>query len=335
MNIPTKRDRKMKIGITYDLRSWYRARGYSEEETAEFDREETVEAIEANLRTLGHRPERIGNIYDLVGMLASGKRWDLVFNIAECLHGDGRESAVPALLDQYRIPYVFSGPVVMGLSLNKYYTRLVAESAGVPVAPGTVLRHAEEVEARTEGFVFPLFLKPVAEGTGKGISPDSIVRNRTELRERCATLFKQYGPAILAEEYLPGREFTVGMVGSGPEARCIGAMEIVCRDNLPYCNAVKEDFERYVQYKLIEEPVRTACESVAKAAWVAINGFDAGRIDLRTDRNGRICFLEANPLAGLHPVDSDLPILCRLNGISYPELLRRIVEAALTRIGKP
>ena len=110
----------MRIGLTYDLRSWYLERGYTMDETAEFDKEETVVALENELTRLGYQTVRIGNVFQLVEKLASGERWDIVFNIAEGLYGDGRESVVPALLDQYRIPYVFSGPVVMGVSLNKY-----------------------------------------------------------------------------------------------------------------------------------------------------------------------------------------------------------------------
>ncbi|MDX9774162.1 MAG: hypothetical protein RBT02_12185, partial [Bacteroidales bacterium] len=128
----------MRIGLTYDLRSWYLERGYTMDETAEFDKEETVAALEETLKSLGYETERIGNLFELVEKLAAGQKWDMVFNIAEGLYGDGRESAVPALLDQYRIPYVFSGSVVMGVSLNKYLARLVVEAAGVPVSPGII-----------------------------------------------------------------------------------------------------------------------------------------------------------------------------------------------------
>ncbi len=136
----------MRIGLTYDLRSWYLERGYTMDETAEFDKEETIAALEEVLGRLGYETERIGNIFELVENLAAGKKWDMVFNIAEGLYGDGRESVVPAILDQYRIPYVFSGPVVMGVSLNKYLARLVVEAAGVPVSPGIIAAKASDIE---------------------------------------------------------------------------------------------------------------------------------------------------------------------------------------------
>ena len=129
----------MKVGLTFDLRSWYLDRGYSMDETAEFDKQETVDALENSLRLMGHETEPIGNAFQLIEALAAGKRWDMVFNIAEGLYGDGRESVVPAILDQYKIPYVFSGPVIMGLSLNKHLAKLVVSAAGVPVSPGVLI----------------------------------------------------------------------------------------------------------------------------------------------------------------------------------------------------
>ncbi len=163
----------MRVGLTFDLRSWYLDRGYSMEETAEFDKQETVDALAEGLRKMGHEPEEVGNAFQLIEALASGKKWDIVFNIAEGLYGDGRESVVPAILDQYRIPYVFSGPVIMGLSLNKHLAKLVVSAAGVPVSPGVLISLPEECEAIS--LSYPLFVKPVSEGTGKGITEKSLV----------------------------------------------------------------------------------------------------------------------------------------------------------------
>jgi len=300
------------------------------EDTAEFDKEETIIALCGELEALGHETEKIGNIFQLVEKLASGSRWDMVFNITECLYGDGRESVVPALLDQYKIPYVFSGPVVMGISLNKYYARLLVEASGVPVSPGTIINCIDDLPKASK-LTFPLFVKPVAEGTGKGITKESVVKNYTELNKLSSSLLQNYHQPVLIEEYLPGREFTVGVVGSGNSTTCIGGMEIICKDNLPYSNEVKENFEQYVEYKPIDPLTLKECAGVAVGAWIALGGVDAGRIDLKTDKNGAICFIEANPLAGLNPVISDLPILCRMNNISYSELIKRIMDSAIAR----
>src|SRR5664280_2012049 len=175
----------MKVGLTYDLRSWYIDRGYSMDETAEFDKQET---------------EPIGNTFQLVEALAAGKRWDIVFNIAEGLYGDGRESVVPAILDQYKIPYVFSGPVIMGLSLNKHLAKLVVAAAGVPVSPGKLISKIQDLD--NCNLKFPLFIKPVSEGTGKGITDKSLVRTYAELSKMVEWILDEFRQPALVEEYL-------------------------------------------------------------------------------------------------------------------------------------
>src|SRR5512140_3037333 len=153
----------MKFGLTFDLRSWYLDRGFSMEDTAEFDKQETVDALANSLRLMGYKTELIGNAFQLIEALAAGKKWDLVFNIAEGLYGDGRESVVPAILDQYKIPYVFSGPVIMGVSLNKHMAKLMVSAAGVPISPGCLISTHSQIEKCS--LEYPLFVKPVSEGT--------------------------------------------------------------------------------------------------------------------------------------------------------------------------
>lgn len=319
----------MKIGLTFDLRSWYIDRGYTMEETAEFDKQETVDALENSLGMMGYETDLIGNTFQLIEALAAGRRWDIVFNITEGLYGDGRESVVPAILDQYRIPYVFSGPVIMGISLNKHLAKLVVASAGVPVSPGylvTELRDIDNCNLR-----YPLFVKPVSEGTGKGITEKSIINSREELRKMIEWILAEFSQPALVEEYLPGREFTVGIVGSGDKAEAIGGMEIICSNNLPYSVEVKENYQNYCKYAPLGADISDECKSVALKAWKALGAVDAGRIDLKADRDGKICFIEANPLAGLNPVHSDLPILSRMSGIEYQTLMEMIMKAAVER----
>lgn len=320
----------MKIGLTFDLRSWYIDRGYSMDETAEFDKQETVDALENSLKLMGHETEPIGNAFQLIEALAAGKRWDLVFNIAEGLYGDGRESVVPAILDQYKIPYVFSGPVIMGLSLNKHLAKVVAAASGVPVSPGCLITELKDLDNCK--LKYPLFVKPVSEGTGKGITQKSLVGSSSELKTMVEWILKEFKQPALVEEYLPGREFTVGIVGYGDDAVAIGGMEVICANNLPYSVEVKENYQLYCTYKTLDADIVDECKSVALKAWKALDAVDAGRVDLKADRNGRICFIEANPLAGLNPVHSDLPILSRMYGIEYQALMEMIMKAALKRI---
>ena len=322
----------MRIGLTYDLRTWYLERGYTMDETAEFDKEETVVALENEILRLGYDTVRIGNIFQLVEKLAAGERWDMVFNIAEGIYGDGRESVVPALLDQYRIPYVFSGPVVMGVSLNKYLTRLVVEAAGVPVCPGIIANSVHDLDDLSS-LEFPLFVKPVAEGTGKGITTRSVVRDKESLVTLVSELLANYHQPVLVEEYLPGREFTVGVTGNGADAKVTGGMEVICKDNLPYSVEVKENYENYVQYRVYDDDIKPECDAVALGAWRALGAVDAGRVDMRADRHGRMCFIEANPLAGLNPVHSDLPMLSRMNGLAFSTLMEIIMNSATKRYG--
>jgi len=319
----------MKVGFTYDLRSWYLDRGYSMEDTAEFDKIDTVNALEAVISKMGFETEKIGNAFQLIEALAEGKSWDLVFNIAEGLYGDGRESVVPAILDQYRIPYVFSGPVILGISLNKYLTRLIVASAGVPVSPGMLISKPEDVSKCNLNY--PLFIKPVSEGTGKGITEKNLLKSPADLKELAEFLLERFSQPALVEEYLPGREFTVGIIGSGDEAVAIGGMEIICKDNLPYSVEFKENYKEFCRYIPMDKGLADECKAVALGAWKALGGVDGGRVDVKADRNGKICFIEVNPLAGLNPIDSDLPILSRFSGIEYQELIERIVKSAIKR----
>ncbi|MBK9390158.1 MAG: D-alanine--D-alanine ligase [Bacteroidetes bacterium] len=320
----------MKIGLTFDLRSWYLDRGYSMDETAEFDKQETVDALDNSLKIMGHETEQIGNAFQLIEALAAGKKWDLVFNIAEGLYGDGRESVVPAILDQYRIPYVFSGPVIMGISLNKHLAKLVVAEAGVPVSPGFLVSDIADLAKMK--LVYPLFVKPVSEGTGKGITDKSLVKNISELKEMVEWILKEFNQPALVEEYLPGREFTVGIIGHGDETVAIGGMEVITADNLPYSVYVKENYHDYCKYQPLSADIAEECKSVAVSAWKALDAVDGGRVDVKADRNGRICFIEANPLAGLNPIHSDLPILARMYNIDYQKLLEMIMASAIKRI---
>jgi len=319
----------MKIGFTFDLRSWYLDRGYSMEDTAEFDKIDTVNSLEAAVRKMGHETEKIGNVFQLIESLHNGKKWDLVFNIAEGLYGDGRESVVPAILDQYKIPYVFSGPVVLGISLNKYLTRLIVASAGVPVSPGMLISTKEDI--KNCNLRYPLFIKPVSEGTGKGITEKNHLKSPEELKEVAEYLLERFNQPALVEEYLPGREFTVGVLGSAGEAEAIGGMEIICKDNLPYSIEFKENYKEFCKYIPMDPALTAEAKKVALSAWNALGGLDGGRVDVKADREGRLCFMEVNPLAGLHPIDSDLPILSRFSGIQYDELIERIVKSAIKR----
>jgi D-alanine-D-alanine ligase len=327
----------MRVGLTYDLRSEYLAAGHSEVETAEFDPPETIDGIASALGRLDLSIERIGNARQLASRLVAGDRWDLVFNLCEGLHGFGRESLVPALLDSWQIPYVFSDPLSCALTLHKGVAKHVVRGYGLATPDFAVVDSAED--ARRLNLRYPLFAKPVAEGTGKGVSTASRVHSPEQLVTLCAALLAQYRQPVLVEEFLPGREFTVGLVGTGSSAEAIGTMEVHLgpdADQDVYTFGNKEHWEGRVTYSLLtEEPLLRAVEGLAIGAWRALGCRDGGRLDIRLDGAGAPSFLEANPLAGLNPGHSDLPFICRFKGIPYNELIRRIVVSAFTRAGLP
>jgi D-alanine-D-alanine ligase len=322
----------VKIGMTYDLRDDYLAEGYGEEETAEFDHPLTIAAIDGALRDLGYETDRIGHIRALAKRLVAGERWEIVFNIAEGLRGFGREAQVPALLDAYDIPYTFSDPLVLALTLHKGMTKHVIRDLGIPTPAFAVVESPEEIAGI--GIPFPLFAKPVAEGTGKGVTAASKIADRAELERVCRSLLETFGQPVLVEAFLPGREFTVGIIGTGTEAFAPGVLEVhftekAEREIYSYLN--KEDWHGRIEYRLATDAAARLAEKTALAAWRGLGCRDGGRIDLRADADGVPQFMEVNPLAGLRPEHSDLPILCELAGMHYRELIAGIMCSALKR----
>jgi D-alanine-D-alanine ligase len=323
----------MIIGLTYDLRDDYLALGFTEEQVAEFDSVATISAIEGALLSLGYNTERIGNGMALARQLAGGKRWDLVFNIAEGLQGRSREAQVPCLLEMYGIPYTFSDPLVCALTLDKAMTKRVVASAGLYTPRFAVVTSLDDVDALN--LKYPLFAKPLAEGTGKGVDKDSRVESPAALKKVCTRLLERFAEPVLVEEYLPGREFTTAVLGTAREARIVGTMEFSIRPNAPaqdYSYEVKETCEHCVDYfPMPKGDLRDQVEALALGAFRVLECRDTGRIDLRLDAQGRPAFIEINVLPGLHPTHSDLPMIATQEGISYEELIRSIIQSALAR----
>lgn len=323
----------MKIGLTYDLRDEYLAMGFSQEETAEFDREDTIVSIENALLYHGFETVRVGNIFNVIRELHNGVRWDVVFNIAEGMHGFGREAQIPALLDAYQIPYTFSDPLILALSLHKETTKRIVKTFGI-ATPDFVVVHQNE-SLKKLNLPFPLFVKPVAEGTSKGIGEGSVVYSLQDLEIVCGSLFCCFNQPVLIERFLPGREFTVGIIGTGDQARAVGILEIKEREKTRhtiYSYEKKELCEEYIDYISVSDPVARKAGEMGVAVWKKFGCRDAGRVDFRLDENGTINFLEVNPLAGLHPTHSDLPIMWSDTGHSYEELIAEIMKSALKRI---
>jgi D-alanine-D-alanine ligase len=324
------------VGFVYDRKEDYLAAGFSAAEVMEFDGEDTVSEIAAGIERLGHQVERIGRGVELAHRLAAGQRWDLVFNIAEGMRGRSREAQVPALCELFDQPYTFADPLTSAATLDKAIAKRLVRDNGLATAPFAVVENAAEA-ARIE-LAPPLFAKPVAEGSSKGITGRSLVADGTELVRVCSELLAAFGQPVLVERFLPGREVTVGIAGNGAQARVIGVMEVgftAVAETSAYTALNKEEYLERVSYRLLgNEPLTVAASGLALAAYHALGCRDAARIDLRCDAGGAPNFIEANPLPGLNPVRSDLPIIARLAGHSFEELLAWIIGAARRRYGR-
>lgn len=322
----------MRIGVTYDLKSDYLALGHSEEDVAEFDSEVTIDAICNALTAQGWYVARIGHVKNLVEKIACGERWDAVFNFCEGLKGISREAQVPAILEAYDIPYVFSDPLTLAVTLDKAMAKRVARDQGVPTPDFAVIEKI--ADAGRIKLPYPLFLKPVAEGSGKGVNAKSRVTNLNELTCVATDLLNRFSQPVLVETFLPGREFTVGIIGTGDSAEVLGVSEIHQKDKYVghgYGFENKNDWEDKVDILEADPTSAKAAGDVALAAWRALRCRDGGRIDIRNDEHGKPHFIEVNPLAGLRPEYSDLCFIAKYRGLTYPQLIGRIMEAFLKR----
>ena len=306
----------MRIGLCFNLKP----PGATGDQYEEFDSEETISARESALIASGHDVVRLGWGSEMLDRLRD-QPVDGVFNIAEGMGGRGRESQVPAVLEMLGIPCSGSSALSIGLTLDKALAKRVAQSAGIATAPFEVM----EARVSTPALHFPLFAKPAAEGSSMGITDRSLCRDEHELSAAIERLQK-YGP-VLVEEFLPGDEYTVGVV----DGEVLGAMQVIPRQHEPdfiYSLDVKRDYLNRVEYRLVEDE---DVKKVALDVWRAFDLRDVARIDVRRDRDGVPNFVEVNPLPGVHPINSDLVIIARLLGIAHVTLIGRIIYAATRR----
>lgn len=321
------------VGLTYDLISEYSIEENTpEDQYGEFDSEETIDRLEAAIARLGYSVLRIGNIQGLVAFLAAHQQVDVVFNIAEGRWGRSREAQIPALLEAYAIPYTFSDPLTLNVCLDKAFTKRVWQQAGLPVSPFFLVESATDFAAPlAAGLEFPLFVKPLREGSSKGVRQESLVETQEQLREQVERVVTVYRQPALVEEFLPGREFTVGVIGSGERARVLGALEVpyvaVCKVN---GFAQKRDDVWKTYTSLEPGPELDSLADLSLRAYQALGCRDAGRLDLRMDKYGQPQLMEINTLPGLS-AHSALPLIAKRAGLTFEALLAGILEGALAR----
>ncbi len=325
------------VGIIYNIKK-SAVKSEVPDMDAEYDNIETVHAIRGALEAAGYDTILLEADATLPETLAR-TRISIAFNIAEGLRGRGREAEVPALCNLYDIPFTGSDEVALGISLDKAMCKRLISTYGVRTPHFALLTTASDAEGAT--LRFPVIVKPNAEGSSKGVSEHCVVNSREELREAVENGINAYGGAMLAEEYISGREFTVGMLGNGSDTRIFPPMEIIFRKNTQkdyrvYSYQVKQDYKQYIDYKSPADITPETCEEMknaAKTVFDALGCQDFARADFRMNDDGEIYFIEINPLPGLAPGYSDFPMLAQFAGVPYSELVPAILYAAETRLG--
>ena len=309
----------------------------------EWDDASTITAVEQALRPFGevlrleadsHFPKKLARA-----------RPDLVFNIAEGASGPNRESLVPAICELAGVPYTGSDPLTLGLALHKARAKEILAYRGVPTAPFAVIERPSDLERIS--LHFPLFVKPVAEGSSKGIFDNNLCRDPAQLRERTLFLLERYAQPVLVESYLPGAEYTIAILGNGDEARCLPIVELDFA-TLPAGAAPVYGFEAKWIWDTAEQPLaifrcpaavpqplQREIERAALDAFRALGCRDWCRVDVRIDRFGVPNVVELNPLPGIIPdpsMNSCFPKAARTVGIGYEALIQTVARLAWRRV---
>jgi D-alanine-D-alanine ligase len=321
----------MKVGLAYNVKR----RGGDED--AEYDSPETIDAIKKALESLGHRVLMWEAVPELARTVDPGKV-EIVFNMAEGTVGRNREAHVPALLEFLGIPFTGSDSATMMLTLDKALTKKIVRFAGVNTPNYKLVRNGSDKIGA--GMLFPLMVKPNAEGSSKGITDDSVVEDMAALWRQVRSINENYRQPALVEEFLPGREFTVGILGNGKDLRFLPIMEIEFLEkdvaHPTYNYRIKQDWKKFVRYHIpavIEPPLTTEIQDLCGKAFRHLMCRDVARIDVRLDAAGKPHLIEVNPLPGLSPGYSDLVFIAEAAGTTHTGLVGAILENALRRYG--
>ncbi len=270
------------------------------------------------------------------------------FNIAEGLFGSSRESQIPAMLEMLQIPYLGSDPLSLGICLDKARAKEILAYHNMPTAPFSVVRSLQEFEdVRVR---FPSIVKPLHEGSSKGVYNSCLVRNIEELEREVRTTLETYNQPVLVEEFLPGREFTVAVMGNGDGVRILPIVEIAFAALPPGMNPIYSYEAKWV-WDTTDKPLdiydcpakldpslQGEIETLCKDTYRVLNCRDWSRIDVRLDSHGRPHIIEVNPLPGILPNPKDnscFPKAARAAGMSYNQLINSVLDIAMERSGLP
>jgi D-alanine-D-alanine ligase len=333
----------MRIGLSFDLKEAVKdsvsSEGQPEDALEEYDSRETVRGIAAAIEEMGHATTPLGGGREFLSNIQKEKV-DLVFNIAEGLGNyRSREAQIPGILELLGVPYSGSDPLALAVSLDKAITKSLVAAAGVLTPRWQVINDLTDLrEVDWKAFPFPVFVKPLHEGSSKGIRAGSKLDTREKLMEAAGGLLERYRQPVIIEEFVHGEEITTGVIGNSPP-KVLGIMRVIPRKadpNFVYSLEVKRDWERLVDY---ECPARLSPEVLDSISRSALKVFkvlgcrDISRVDFRIGKDDKPYFLEINPLPGLNPKSGDIVIMAGKMGWSYSRLISSIVDAALRRCG--
>ena len=330
----------MKIGIAYNLKDELTPLSIlNSEHNEEFDTLRTIDAICGTLEKNNFEAVRLGATIGIVDKLRKEKV-DFVFNIAEGYYGRNRESCIPSVLEMLSIPYSGSDPLTLGLTLDKIFTKKIFQCAKIPSPSYYIVRNAKDVDGIENQLQYPMITKPAWEGSSKGIYNSSRVFDKKQLERNIRVLLKKYPKQpILVEEYIKGREITVGLIGNNP-VQILGLMEIVNKKNpgedFFYSLQVKRNWQNLVYYEFppkIPSSLDVKIKRYATLAFKELGCRDIARVDFRISEYNEPYVLEVNPLPGLSPDYGDLVIMAQKNGMTYDDLILNILKSAFSRHG--
>lgn len=329
----------LKIALIYNLKPSKKDPNLPLDYYSECDSRKTVNAIAKAIRGANHTVLLVEGDDRLPAWLKKHPV-DLAFNIAEGFHGPSREAQIPALLDLMGIPYTGSGVLALALALDKAKSKQLFRTAGIPTPNFQLFSHSSEpLEKHLQ---FPLIVKPNQEGSGKGIWASSVVSDEKNLRLQAKKVFELYAQDVIIEEYIEGTELTVGTLGIDEILPILEVDFSDCKPSGEYFYSWRmKEFQgnqslyltpRFWCPARLNAEVTRAVGAVALKAAKVLGVRDFGRVDIRLSSDGIPYVLEVNPLPGLDPEESNLPLMVKAAGMSYPMFIERILRLAIERI---
>ncbi len=331
---PVRKSGPLRVGFAFNVKRVKPDADGSNDDQAEYDSPKTLQAIREAIASWGHEVVDLEANSEFATRLAETKV-DVVFHIAEGMRGRSREAHIPSICELMDVPYTGSDPATLSIALDKGLAKRMVRQEGVHTPQFVLMTTGKE--RLPKDLRYPLIVKPVAEGSSKGVMQKSVVHNEAELRESAREMAARYRQPALVEEYITGREFTVGLLGER-RPKVLPPMEIVFNDKSDptpvYSFEHKLDWTDRVRYDVpakLEPRAMRNLEETARNVFTALGCRDVARIDFRMDSSGRVYFIECNPLPGLTPDWSDLCMIAKAAGLDYRGLIGEILSGAIRR----